>query len=160
MTKPYTNTITVNTGLTDDIALEVLDNVIGQMSDGMWENSRIMEHYWPFVKIEKVEGKVCIVIDATNNSSAYHPNNSWNNWFIRYDKLGKDRGKIKEFFAKKIRKIVNENAKDCNWKNKRMSLKNDTTLDYMHSYRKNENGDYTPITVADTYRVYKALIIE
>lgn len=166
MSKPYTYTITVNTGLTDDIALEVLDNVIGQMSDGMWENSRVMEHYWPFVKIQKIDGFVCIVVNTEYDydrlsivvdHDRYYHNNVWNNWFLRSDKLARDCNKIKKFFAKKIQQIVRENAKDYNWENKRMSLKNDTTLAYMHSYRKDENGDYLPITVADAYKVYAAL---
>lgn len=158
--------IIINTGLIDIASEDVLNSVIGQMSDGMWENSRVMEHYWPFVEIKRIKDRVCIVVDTTYNfdsvcividGSKYHQNTPWNNWFLRSDKLGKDPEKIKQFFANKIRQIVRENAKDYNWKNKRMSEKNTNVLQYMSSYHKDENGNYPDITVADAYRVYVAL---
>lgn len=149
--------ILVNTGLTDATSEDVLDSVIGQLSDGMWENSRVMEHYWPFVNIKNVDGFVCIVINTEANSDRYYPNNVWNNWFLRSDKLGRDCDKIKKFFAKKIQQIVRENAKNYNWECKRMSANNNTELDYISSRRRDENGDRIPITVADAFRVYAAL---
>lgn len=150
------SSIIINTGLTDIVSEDVLNSVLGQMSDGMWENSKIMEHYWPFVEIQRVNDSVCIVIDTTYNSEdAWHPNTPYNNFFIH--KLNKDPEKIKQFFANKIRHIVHENAKDYNWDNKRMSKKNTHVLTYMHSYNKDKNGNYPPITVSDAHKVYTAL---
>lgn len=151
------NCILVNTGLTDAMSEDVLNSVIGQLSDGMWENSRVMEHYWPFVNIKNVDGFVCIVVSTETDCDRYHPNNVWNNWFLRSDKLARDCDKIKRFFAKKIQHIVRENAKDRDWECKRMSAKNYNELDYMSSYRRDENGNRIPITVADAFRVYAAL---
>lgn len=149
--------IIVKTGLYSVTAQDVLDNVIGQMSDGMWENSKTMEHYWPFVNIKKINEEVCIVIDTEVNNDKWHPNSSWNNWFLRGDKLGRDREKIRSFFAKKIAQIVREDLKDHNSDRGKFTSKNLTELYYMHSYTKDEDGNYPPITVADAYAVYAAL---
>lgn len=149
--------IIVKTGLFSIKAQDVLDNVIGQMSDGMWENSKTMEHYWPFVDIKKINEEVCIVIDTEANNDKWHPNSSWNNWFLRGDKLGRDGEKIRSFFAKKIAQIVREDLKDHNSDRGKFTSKNLTELYYMHSYTKDEDGNYPPITVADAYAVYAAL---
>lgn len=123
----------------------------------MWENSKTMEHYWPFVNIKKINEEVCIVIDTEVNNDKWHPNSSWNNWFLRGDKLGRDREKIRSFFAKKIAQIVREDLKDHNSDRGKFTSKNLTELYYMHSYTKDEDGNYPPITVADAYAVYAAL---
>ena len=40
-----TTKILVATGLKGRVNYSILNNVIGQLSDGMWENSRVAEHY-------------------------------------------------------------------------------------------------------------------
>ena len=61
--------ILVNTGLTDAMSEDVLNSVIGQLSDGMWENSRVMEHYWPFVNIKNVDGYDIQLMDKIRDLS-------------------------------------------------------------------------------------------
>ena len=36
----------IPTGLTDDRAKDIINAVVGQLSDGIWENSPQMEKYW------------------------------------------------------------------------------------------------------------------
>lgn len=40
------NGVDIKVGLDDEKTKEVLDSVIGQMSDGIWENSSSMERFW------------------------------------------------------------------------------------------------------------------
>lgn len=37
----------VETGLSGAFGKEIIDSIIGQMSDGIWENTPYMEYYWP-----------------------------------------------------------------------------------------------------------------
>ena len=46
-----TTKVLVATGLKGYKNYSILNNIIGQLSDGMWENSRVAEHYWPYVEI-------------------------------------------------------------------------------------------------------------
>ena len=152
-----TKELVIPTNLNGKVAKNVLLNVMGQLSDGMWENSRMMEHYWPFADIESDENNdVYIVIHKPGNDCNYHhPNTGWNNYFTRSDKLARDTKKIKEWFADKIRKIVAEERKDEPGRNLKFKADNDTTLNYMSSYDKED--DYRAMTVAEAYSVYKVL---
>lgn len=153
----------IKTGLTDIISEDVLKSVIGQMSDGMWENSKIMEHYWPFVDIERVNNKhtsadeVYIVVDLKRDSSGWHQNNPNNNWFWNSTKYNCSHERIKKFFANKIQTIVREDLNDHEIKWSRFSAKNDYKLQYISSYHKDADGNYPPITVSDAHKVYTAL---
>ena len=148
----------INTGLTDNTSKDVLRSVIGQLSDGIWENSPIMEHYWPYVKIElNNKDEVCIVISLPVATSLgcdyYHPNTRYYNWFIRRDKLGGNPIKIKRWFANKIKQIVNQERKDHPHRAIKFSDKCDTELYYIDYY----DGSNEGMQVCDAYRVYKAL---
>ena len=54
----------IDTGLAGDKAKDILDSVIGQMSDGMWENSPAMEHYWPFIDVEMKGRRVYFAVST------------------------------------------------------------------------------------------------
>ena len=153
-----TKELVIPTNLSGKIAKNILLNVIGQLSDGIWENSRAMEHYWPFADIESDDSdNVYIVIHKPGNDCSYfHPNTSWTNYFVCSNRLASDPQKIKEWFADKIRKIVNEERKDYEWaKDCKFKADNSKELNYMSSYDKEDN--YRPMTVSEAYSVYKAL---
>lgn len=146
----------IATGCKGKVAKNILLNVMGQLSDGMWENSRTMEHYWPFADIESDdEGNVYIVIHKPGSKHTYRENDSYNNWFVRWDKLNCKNDSIKQWFADKIKKIVAEERKDEPGRNLKFKVDNDTTLNYMSSYDKED--DYRAMTVAEAYSVYKVL---
>ena len=122
----------IHTGLTHQLDKEVLDSVLGQMSDGIWENSPSMEKYWGCVDFDMIDGEVCIVI-TTNNSFGCGFRDM-------------DDDDVKKYFATKIKQVVKEEINDgANIEWVRNSKQH---LDYMHS----------AVTVGDCYRVYDALL--
>ena len=86
---------------------EILNSVISQMSDGMWENNPRYNGYWTFAIISenlsviKVSEKPC----------------EWSTWNGRASCLENpythmDDKAIRKFFANKIKAIARENLKD------------------------------------------------
>lgn len=147
------NALVINTGLNDSVSLNILKSTLGQLSDGMWENSRKAERYWPFAKAEMVEGNVCLVISKECSKRYGTGRNAWGyqNGFV-YD-FALDPMRIKEYFAKKIQAVVRENAKDYPNRGIKCNAKCEVELDYMGCYDKSN----TPIKASDAHRVYKAL---
>lgn len=128
----------------DNIGKQVLLNVIGQLSDGMWENSRAMEHYWLFVRIEEnSNGDVCIMI-SRDEFSDYHKNNKLKHM---------NPEQIREWFAKKARQIVNQESKDYPNRGIKCNSKCDVTLNYMY----NHEDSNIKIKASDVYKTCKAL---
>jgi len=155
MKSDKTNCFVIPTGLTDNMSKNVLLNVIGQLSDGMWENSRAMTHYWPYVDIEYREdiGQVCFIISSSNDSTFY--SGFGYNYFINPTKLNKDSIKIKKWFADKIKAIVRQEAKDYPNRGLKFNEKCDVFLQYMYTYDNPE----IKITAADACKVAKALCV-
>lgn len=147
----------INTGLKDKTSESILLNVIGQLSDGMWENSRVMEHYWPFVNIDtddKGEVRILILLPGSEDYKTYfHHNSSYNNWFIYCNKLNKDPVKIKRWFADKIHRLVTEERKDYPNKGIKFNGKCDVSLCYMYDH----NVSGRDHLVSEAYNVYKHL---
>lgn len=133
------------TGFKSKIALEILDSVIGQLSDGMWENSPRMEKYWKFVEcVRKNDNTVVLKIDS--RATIYYFHDFLANGFYQMTDV-----EILNWFANKIKQIVKEECKDNNL-NFKETWKRDNTeleLDYF--------GYNIPITIADTYYVYEVL---
>ena len=137
------DTVIINTGLTDSASLNVLKSTLGQLSDGIWENSRKAERYWPFADAELIDGNVCIVISKGYKSG-------YTNGFV-YD-LGMNESRIKDYFAKKVQAVVRENAKDYPGRGIKCTANCDVALDYMSDYESDSE-----ILACDAHRVYKAL---
>lgn len=123
------NAIVIKTGLSDNKAKDILNSVIGQMSDGIWENSSRMNRYWKYADIVKEGSELAIKISYPN---------SYENGF-----RGKSENEIKKFFAQKIKQIVKE--EELNWD--RNNEERSAYLDY-------NSG----ATVKDAYRVYDKLL--
>ena len=176
----------VKTGLSKSkVVNDILNSVIGQMADGIWENSSYMAGYWNFVEISK-DNNICLC----DRPWDWEGRNTLNNKF--YGMSDKD---VKTFFAKKIKKIVSEELKDNYidgkrtefysiyglnphqyeaW-NKKLTEDRELAEKQLQEYLKkhpfklkdfNENND-TPlyylnykenVTVADAYEVYKSLM--
>lgn len=127
--------LSINTGIEGNLGKIILKCVIGQLSDGMWENSNTMGFYWPYVKIELNEkDEVCIVISLCK---------PWCNCFI--SKLEADPTKIMLWFADKIHRVVKEERKYHPERGIRFSSKCDVQLGYMDC------------KVNEAHAVYKAL---
>lgn len=131
----------------------VLESVIGQLSDGMWENSPAMEKYWRGMKLSQDErGNV-----ELRHASSYDVRvDRWlggRNGRMYSWREGKSSGfngmgskEVREFFAKKIKQIADRERKDYPSVGK-WSATNNSPLDYFHS----------GVTVADAYSLYKRL---
>ena len=151
----YSNYMKIETGLTDSASLNVLKSTLGQLSDGIWENSRKAERYWPFAEAEMINGSVCLMISKEYSKHYGYGRNAWGytNGF-RAD-FAMDTTAIKKYFANKVRAVVRENAKDYPSHHIRCDAKCDVELDYMHCCDKSD----IQIKASDAYKVYKALIV-
>lgn len=123
------NAIVIKTGLSDSKAKDILNSVIGQMSDGIWENSPRMDRYWKYADIIKEGSEIAIKI---SNPDYYE------NGF-----KGKSESEIKKFFAQKVKQIVKK--EELNW---------DRNNEERSRYLDRHSG----VTVKDAYRVYDKLL--
>ena len=123
--------LVIKTGLSDKSAIDVLNSVCGQLSDGIWENSPGMEKYWRYFTVDNGN----ILVDTQNWSSGFH---------------NKSEEQIRKWLAGKVKQIVKTEMEDWGdvgaW-----DRGNDTHLRYM-GY-----GNNAP-TVKDAYRVYDKLM--
>lgn len=137
----------IPTGLKGEKAREILDSIIGQMSDGMWENSPQMEHYWRFINVEKTGKELAFVVDGTDGEweAGSRPGNNHftENYFVT--KLGGKEDAIKQFMAKKLKAVAKEEIKDEH--------------DLIGWNRNNEmESGYLAGTISDVYFVYETLL--
>lgn len=138
--------VTIGTGLFSKIAKEICDSVIGQLSDGMWENSPSMEKYWKFAHIKRNSaGEVVIVVSSKFGKPDYYSRKTIPNGFY-----GMSASDVKEFFAKKIKHIAKEELKDNNIADGWDRHNTLTSSDYLSYHEK--------ITMAHIYYVYEHLL--
>ena len=137
----------VPTGLKGEKAMEILDSIIGQMSDGMWENSPTMEHYWRFINVEKTGRELVFVVDGTDGEweAGSRPGNHHfiENYFIT--KLGGKEDAIKQFMAKKLKAVA---KKEIEVEDDPIGWDRDNEM---------ESG-YLAGTISDVYFVYETLL--
>jgi len=122
--------------LGNDTRAEVILSVLGQLSDGIWENSNGMEKYWWFADVEGTD----LVIDDNPYDG------SRRNGFY-----GKSEKEIRDWFANKAKQAVKIWAEDHGedpvaiWKRD-----NTDEVTYMGHYRR-------PVYVGDVYECYDYL---
>ena len=132
---------------------EILRSVIGQMSDGIWENSPRAEGYWRFATIEKSDDNKIVIAVSTIHIISYNSKYYHGNKCNRFADMTDD--KVKAYFANKIKQIIkieesnlkeyyNDTSKDLSWRKD-----NQQKCGYM--------GYKETITVADAYAAYKNL---
>lgn len=92
----------VETGLSGAFGKEIIDSIIGQMSDGIWENTPYMEYYWPNV-------------DATDNGDIEVSTDWTSKWSHKENKFrNMSDQEVRKFFANKLKAIVQEYLNDTN----------------------------------------------
>ena len=100
MTK-YTRTI--KTGLENTkINGEMIASVVGQLSDGAWENSSRLRGYWVFAECNSGSSDITV---SNSYYDTYYV--STNNPYIRMSDMD-----IRRFFANKIKQLVRMELKD------------------------------------------------
>ena len=137
----------IHTGLYSKVAKEIIDSVIGNLSDGKWENSPSMDKYWKFVGcVQAPDGEV--LIEVSTESSKYE---SWSyrTKFIYNGFCRMDEAKVKQKFAGWIKCLAKDEMKDENAGNQ-WNRGSEMELDYL-SYHEN-------VTAADAYFVYEKLL--
>ena len=84
----------ISTGLKGQAALNILDGLMGQLSDGIWENSSKMEPYWRnnHFEMEESTGRILFILED---------NPGWWNPFISWDS-----GKILEWLGKHVKTVA------------------------------------------------------
>jgi hypothetical protein len=124
----------INTGLTGPVNKDILDSVMGQLSDGKWENTPAMVKYWRNTRIDERDGKIVILVSDNYNSGF----------------RGKDETWIRSWFAGKIKDIVYEEMGEVG--GFRWNRKDTTELDYL-----SRGSGSKPITVSNAYQAYEIL---
>jgi hypothetical protein len=128
----------IDTNLTGDTMFHVCAAVVGQLSDGIWENSPAMEKYWRNLYVRKnPDGKILIEVNADTCIDSWRK--TLDNPFHKMDDF-----QIKYWFADKIKQIVKIEQKDSGQKN---FWKRDCVRDL----------DYMDATVRDAYYAYDVL---
>lgn len=123
---------TINTGLAaSKTNQDILEAIMGQLSDGKWENSPAMDKYWRFAGITVRDGEVVILVDDRYPSGF----------------AGMDEATIKAKFANWLKAIAKDEL-DGQY-NSSWSRTDMTKLDYL--------SQQSSITVSDAYRAYDVL---
>ena len=141
-TKLFDNVRTISTGLDSVLssskATELLQSIIGQMSDGMWENTSGMEKYWRFADVNGTNLSIddgYIIGDRKSINSGY---------------AGKSDSEVKKFFANKLKAICQQYLHDKNLN----PYKNwNEDCEEVCSYL----GYKEDITIGDAYKAFRVL---
>lgn len=120
----------IKTGLFETKDKKVLESVIGQLSDGIWENSRSMEKYWQTTEIKKDPSTNEVILDVSD---------------IVFN--GKNDHEIKKWFATKIKQIIKQEIED-----------GDHTIQWSKDCHERARYMHDNLTVADTYDTYAKLL--
>ena len=127
----------VPTGLSDAKAKDILNSVIGQMSDGIWENTSQMNRYWQYADIVEQNGELFIKVDRNSYGSGFY---------------GKSDEEVRKFFANKVKQIAKEFINDYHYDIPDLKWDRNCTVEC--SYLDYNSG----ATIQDGYRVYDKLL--
>lgn len=131
----------VHTGLSDDKTEYILNSVIGQISDGIWEGSKGMDKIWQYMDVEKMNGELVMKV-YTRYPSGFE---------------GKTEDQISKYVAQKIKQIAkinidHQNVRSMDGSPAQWDRNETATLTYFGG------KDDDPITVRDAYKVYDSIL--
>lgn len=129
----------INTGLSSDKALSVLNSVIGQLSDGIWENSSNTESYWKDLSIERYNDTTIVF-----HVSRYDRYDSYTRKYYKNYYKGKSDIDILKFWLRKIKAVFLTEQKYYPQRDLYWSKNCNEVLRYFHDN----------LTVSDVYVVY------
>ena len=89
----------------------ILEDLEGQLSDGKWENTPAMEKYWLFMEIGEKNGE--LTLHTSVKPKPYMAKFVYNGFL---DKLGGVPGKIREWLAKHLKILVQDEVGSEGWK--------------------------------------------
>jgi hypothetical protein len=134
---PEKEIMLIDTNLSGVKNKEILDSVLGQLSDGMWENSPAMKKYWQNIRIEEQDGRLYLKVKTYGNDQV-----------LVY--LDKTPEQLKIWYAKKIKEIIKREIEDYDEKLGQWSRDNENVSAYL--------GYNEDITVADAYKAYETML--
>ena len=153
----YDNDIRViSTGMTFDKAFDVVESTLGQLSDGIWENSSVMEQYWRFITVDVKNNEVVLLVQAEDSeriNSGSRPMgrgklmrvvSTYKTVYNRFSNMSDDE--VKKWIAAKVKTVVKTEEKDSGRKLWDRSC--NIELTYMSK----------GVLAKDAYRVYDALL--
>lgn len=138
-------TRTINTNFYGDRAYEILEAVAGQMSDGLWENSRGYDKYWTNFRVKRLDDNRVVFVLNTDSYTRYCGRYLENPFYRMKD------AEFLAWYAGKLKTVIRSEAKDNNWKNGWWKRDNTENKSIYLNYK-------LDITVADIYTVYDALL--
>lgn len=124
---------------------EILNSIVGQLSDGIWENSPNMDRYWTNMDFTDNEGK--IKMNVPKSYYNWEANSSINRRPASNPFLDKSDDKIRTYIADKAKQIVKTNIEDDPSLGK-WSRDNTNEVEYMGGHNAKK------VSVADVYSFY------
>lgn len=138
-------TRTINTDFYGDRVYEILEAVAGQLSDGLWENSRGYDKYWTNFRVKRLDDNR-IVFVLNTDSYTHYCNRYLENPFYRMTET-----EFLAWYAGKLKTVIRTEAKDKNWKKGWWKRDNTENKSIYLNYK-------LDITIADIYCVYDELL--
>lgn len=138
-------TRTINTTFYGDHAAEILNAVAGQLSDGLWENSRGYDKYWTNFSVKRLDDNRVVFIVNTDSYTRYCGR------FLDNPFYNMSETEFLAWYAGKLKAVIRAEAKDNNWKKGWWKRTNTTNKSIYLNYK-------LDITVADIYCVYDELL--
>lgn len=138
-------TRTINTNFYGDRAYEILEAVAGQMSDGLWENSRGYDKYWTNFRVKRLDDNRIVFVLNTDSCTRYCGH------YLVNPFCGMKDAEFLAWYAGKLKTVIRSEAKDNNWKKGWWKRDNTTNKSIYLNYK-------LDITVADIYGVYDELL--
>lgn len=138
-------TRTINTTFYGDYAAEILNAVAGQLSDGLWENSRGYDKYWTNFSVKRLDDNRVVFIVNTDSYNRYCGR------FLDNPFYNMSETEFLAWYAGKLKAVIRAEAKDNNWKKGWWKRNNTVNKSIYLNYK-------LDITVADIYCVYDELL--
>ena len=138
----------IHTGLYSNVAKEIIQSVLGQLSDGYGESNPVNEKWWRFADCVRVsDGEV--LIEVSTESWKYDEFRSYCHKYVYNGFHNMSDVEVMQKFAGWIKKTAKMEMKDENAGNQ-WNRDSEMKLDYL-SYHEN-------VTAADAYFVYEMLL--
>lgn len=141
----------IKTGLYSQEAADILDSVLGQCSDGAYENSSYYERFWKFATVKRTtDGEATIEIPKDAGKSEWGGPNRMTHRYTPNGFYEMSDAQVLEWFAKLARRIARMDLKDHD---ARPQDWNPTNATFRVCYLDRK----LPITIQDVYLAYEKL---